>query len=66
MTYDLVPEPPQLPHVEREAPFFSPVPEHVSHCTIGVVLTVREVPLQASMKLTPTVVSMSPPREKAC
>lgn len=62
ITYDLVPCPPQLPHVERAEPFLRPIPEHVSHCTIGVMLIVREVPLQASMKLISMVVSTWAPR----
>ena len=57
-----VPEPPQVPHVERLAPGFNPVPEHVEQLTIGWMLTVREVPLQASMNETPTLASTSLPR----
>lgn len=42
------PDPPQAVHVNRLAPFFIPLPEHVGQLTIGVTLTFLLVPLAAS------------------
>ena len=57
-----VPDPPHAVHVDRLAPAFKPEPEQVEQLTTGVMLTVREVPLQASMNEIPTEASMSLPR----
>lgn len=56
-----VPDPPQVVHADRLAPFFNPVLEHVPQSTTGVMLIFRTAPLQASKKVTPTLASMSSP-----
>ena len=48
-----VPDPPHEEQVDRFAPAFNPLPEHVPHFTTGVMSIVREVPLQASMNEIP-------------
>lgn len=57
-----VPDPPHVPQVDRLAPFFIPLPEHVPQVWTGVILIFRTAPLQASMKLTLSDASMSLPR----
>ena len=61
-----VPVPLHVPQVERFAPAFSPVPEHVPHWTTGVTVTVRDVPLHASRKEIPMVVCKLLPCSKPC
>ena len=61
MTKVRVPVPPQVVHVERLAPGRKPLPEQVLQSTIGDTFTLRVVPLQASKKLIPIVVSRSAP-----